>query len=64
MEETCVVVWTLTCKREGISELKCLVVSAITHLNDCGVLTGLGEPRGKIQVESFSLIGQRGPWTF
>ena len=34
VEEICLVVWALICERENISELECLVVSAITHLND------------------------------
>ena len=43
VEETCVVTWALICEREDISEIKCLMVSAITHLNDYGVLIGRGE---------------------
>ena len=50
VEETCVVAWTLTCKREDISELECLIVSAIASLNGCGVLIGRGESYGKGQV--------------
>ena len=51
VEETCVVVWALICEREYISELECLVVSAITRLNDYGVLIGQGESRGKRQAD-------------
>ena len=64
MEETCVVAWTLTCKKEDINKLECLVVSAIRRLNDCGVLIGRGESCGKGQVGWFSLIGQRGSLPF
>ena len=51
MEETCVVAWALICEREDISELECLVVYAITRLNDYGVLIGRGESRGKGQAD-------------
>ena len=34
VEETCVFAWALICEREDISELGCLMVSAITCLND------------------------------
>ena len=51
VEETHVVVWTLICVTEDISELECLVVSAITCLDDYRVLTGRGELRGKGQAD-------------
>ena len=47
VEEMCLVVWPLICEREDISELECLVVSVITHLNDYGVLICWGESCGK-----------------
>lgn len=40
----CVVLWTLTCKREDVSELEYVVFSAITCLNDCWILIVQGEP--------------------
>ena len=49
--ETCVVVWALICEREDISELECLVVSAITRWNDYGVLVGQVESRDKGQTD-------------
>ena len=64
MEETCAVAWALICEREDNSELECLVVYAITRLNDYGVLIGRGELRGKGQADYFSLIGQIGSWSF
>ena len=51
VKETCVVTWALICEREDISELECLVVSAITCLNDYGVLIGWGKSCGKGQVD-------------
>ena len=51
VKETCVVAWAPTCEREDISELECLVASAITCLNDYGVLIGQGESRGKEQAD-------------
>ena len=51
VKKTCVVAWALTCEREDISELESLVVSAITRLNDYGVLIGQGESRGKGQAD-------------
>ena len=51
VKKTCVVAWALICEREDISELECLVVSAITRLNDYGVLIGQGESRGKGQAD-------------
>ena len=53
MEETYVVTWTLTCEREDISELECLVVSVIMQLNDYGVLIVQGESRGEGQTDYF-----------
>ena len=49
--ETCVVVWALICEREDISELECLVISAITRSNDYGVLIGQVESRDKGQTD-------------
>ena len=46
----CVGAWSLICEREDFSELECLVVSAITRLNDYGVLIGWGQSRGKGQA--------------
>ena len=46
----CVGAWSLICEREDFSELECLVVSAITRLNDYEVLIGWGESRGKGQA--------------
>ena len=40
VEEMCVGAWPLICEREDISELECLLVSAITRLNGYGVLIG------------------------
>ena len=51
VKKTCVVAWALICEREDISELECLVVSAITRLNDDRVLIGQGESRGKRQAD-------------
>ena len=51
VEETCIVAWTLTCEMQDISELECLVVSAITRLNDFGVLIGRGKSPGKGQAD-------------
>ena len=59
VEETCVVAWTLTCERKAISKLECLMVSAITRLNDYGVLIGRGESLGEGQSHQFSPIGRR-----
>ena len=53
MEKTCVVVWAPTCEMEDISELEILMVSAITRLNDYGVLIGREESRGKNRRISF-----------
>ena len=50
-EETFVVAWALICKREDISELGCLMVSAITHLNGYRVLVSRRESRGKGQLD-------------
>ena len=47
VEPTCVVAWAPICEREDISELECLVVSAITRSNDYRVLIGQGKSRGK-----------------
>ena len=49
VEETCVVGWALICEREDLSELECLMVSTITHLNDYRVLIGWRESRGEGQ---------------
>ena len=49
VKETNVVAWALICEREDLSELECLMVSAITRLNDYGVLIGWRESRGKGQ---------------
>ena len=49
VQETCVVAWVLICEREDLSELEYLMVSAITRLNDYGVLIGWRESRGKGQ---------------
>ena len=46
----CVGAWSLICEREDISELECLVVSAIIRLNGYAVLVGQGESRGKGQA--------------
>ena len=43
VKETCVVVWTVTCESEDISEMECFMVSAIIPMNDYGVLIGQGE---------------------
>ena len=51
VEETCVVAWALICEREDLSELEYLMVSAITRLNDDGVLIGWREPRGEGQPD-------------
>ena len=51
VKETCVVAWALICEREDISELECLMVSAITCLNDYAVLIGQGESHGKGQAD-------------
>ena len=51
VEETCVVAWTLICEREDLRELECLMVSAITRLNDYGVLIGWRESRGEGQPD-------------
>ena len=51
LEETCVVEWALICEKEDISELKCPMVSGITHLNDHGILIRQGESRGKEQLD-------------
>ena len=51
VKETCVVTWALICEREDINELECLMVSAITCLNDYGVLIGWGKSCGKGQVD-------------
>ena len=51
VKETCVVTWALICEREDISELECLLVSAITCLNDYGVLICSGKSCGKGQVD-------------
>ena len=51
VKETCVVAWALICEREDLSELECLMVSAITCLNDCRVLIGLRESRGEGQPD-------------
>ena len=48
---TCVVAWALICEREDINELEFLVFSAITRLNNYGVLIGRGESRGKGQAD-------------
>ena len=36
----CVVAWTLTCEREDINELECLMVSAITGSDGYEALIG------------------------
>ena len=51
VEETFVVVWTVTCEREDISELECFMVSAIIRMNDYGKLIGQGEWCGKGQAD-------------
>ena len=51
VEETYVVAWALICEREDMCELECLMVSAITGLNDYEVLIGWGESRGKGQPD-------------
>ena len=51
VKETFAVAWALIREREDISELEYLVVSAITRLNDYGVLIGRGKSRGKGQVD-------------
>ena len=51
VEEMCVVAWILTCEKEDISELECLVVSAIICLNDYAVLMVREESHGKGQVD-------------
>ena len=50
VEEMCAGAWSLICEREDISELECLMVSAITRLNDYGVLIGWRQSRGKGQT--------------
>ena len=40
VEETFVVMWTLTHKTENLGELEYLVVSPVTCLNDYGILIG------------------------
>ena len=57
VEEACVVAWALICEREDISELECLMVSAIKRLNDYKVLIGRRESRVREQPNKFSLIG-------
>ena len=57
VEEACVVAWALICEREDIGELECLMVSAITRLNDYKVLIGWRESRVGGQPNKFSLIG-------
>ena len=42
---------TLTCEREDISELECLMVSAITGSDDYEALIGWGESCDKRQVD-------------
>ena len=59
MDEACVVAQTLICEREDISELECLMVSAITRLNDYEIMIDGGEPCGEGQADQFSPIGQR-----
>ena len=49
VEKTCVVEWALICEREDLSELECLMVSAITRPNDYRVLIGRRESRGEGQ---------------
>ena len=44
------VAWTLTYEREDISELERFMVSAITRLNDFGVLIVWGESYGEGQA--------------
>ena len=51
VEETCVVAWALICEREDLSELDCLLVSAIACLNDYVVLIGWRESRGAGQPD-------------
>ena len=51
VQETCVVAWALICEREDLSELEYLMVSAITRLNDYGVLIDWREPRGEGQPD-------------
>ena len=51
VEETCVVAWALICEREDLSQLECLMVSAIKRLNDYGVLVGWRESRGEGQQD-------------
>ena len=47
LEETFVVPQSLICEREDISELECLMVSAVIPLNVYGVLSGWRKSRGK-----------------
>ena len=51
MDEACVVAQTLICEREDISELECLMVSAITRLNDYEIMIDGGEPCGEGQAD-------------
>lgn len=40
VEEMCVVMFTLICKMEDLGELESLLVSAVSWLNDYGILIG------------------------
>ena len=51
VEETGAIVWTLTCKREDLSELESHVIFAITCLNDCGILIGRGKSCSQGQAD-------------
>ena len=42
---------TLVSKKDDISELESLVVSAITCMNDCGILIGKGKFCNQRQVD-------------
>ena len=50
VKETCVVVWTLNCKRKDLGKLESLVDFMITCLCDCGIVVALGKAcnRGKV----------------
>ena len=51
VEQTFVVAWALICERQDLSEMECLMVSAITCLNDYVVLIGWRESRGEGQPD-------------
>ena len=47
----CVVMFTLICKMEDLGELESLLVSAVSWLNDYGILIGWEKSSGQGQVD-------------